>query len=135
VLTFRKKSKIKNVEKTSKAIEDYLEALLMLEEKKALLDISSVASLLKVSMPAASQMAAELKALGYIEKEPYGDIVLTAEGRRIANTVYHRHKVLCRYLVSIGVSAEVAEEDCCRIEHVISEETFHAIEKQLKSEE
>ncbi|MFA6620049.1 MAG: metal-dependent transcriptional regulator [Bacilli bacterium] len=126
---------MKNVEKTSKAIEDYLEAFLMLEEEKTPLDISSVASLLKVSMPAASQMANELKALGYIEKKPYSDIVLTEQGRLLANTVYHRHKVLCHYLISIGVSPEVAEEDCCRIEHVISEETFEAIEKQLSDKE
>ena len=108
------------MEKTSKAIEDYLEAFLMLEEKKESLDISSVASLLKVSMPAASQMANELKALGYIEKEPYSDIVLTEQGRLLANGTYHRHKILWRYLVSIGVQSDVAEEDCCRIEHVIS---------------
>jgi DtxR family transcriptional regulator, Mn-dependent transcriptional regulator len=126
---------MKKMEKTSKAIEDYLEAFLMLEEKKAPLDISSVAALLKVSMPAASQMANELKALGYIEKVPYSDIVLTEQGRLLANTVYHRHKILCRYLESIGVSADVAEEDCCRIEHVISEETFKAIEKQLDAKE
>jgi len=126
---------MKNVEKTSKAIEDYLEAFLMLEEEKTPLDISSVASLLKVSMPAASQMANELKALGYIEKKPYSDIVLTEQGRLLANAVYHRHKVLCHYLISIGVSPEVAEEDCCRIEHVISEETFEAIEKQLFDKE
>jgi DtxR family Mn-dependent transcriptional regulator len=130
-LQTEQKEENKRMEKTSKAIEDYLEALLMLEEKKALLDISSVSALLKVSMPAASQMAGELKALGYIEKEPYGDIVLTAEGRMIANRVYHRHKVLCRYLESIGVSPETAEQDCCQIEHVISKETFNAIEKQL----
>jgi DtxR family Mn-dependent transcriptional regulator len=131
-LQTNQKEENKRVEKTSKAIEDYLEALLMLEEKKALLGISSVSALLKVSMPAASQMAGELKALGYIEKEPYGDMVLTAEGRMIANRVYHRHKVLCRYLESIGVSPATAEEDCCQIEHVISKETFSAIEKQLE---
>lgn len=123
------------MEKTSKAIEDYLEAFLMLEEKKESLDISSVASLLKVSMPAASQMANELKALGYIEKEPYSDIVLTEQGRLLANGTYHRHKILWRYLVSIGVQSDVAEEDCCRIEHVISEETFKAIEKQLQAKD
>jgi len=123
------------MKKTSKAIEDYLEAFLMLEEKKTPLDISSVAALLKVSMPAASQMANELKALGYIEKKPYSDIVLTEKGRLLANMVYHRHKILCRYLESIGVSADVAEADCCQIEHVISEETFKAIEKQLDGKE
>ena len=119
------------MKKTSKAIEDYLEALLMLEEKKALLDVSSVASLLRVSMPAASQMMNELKELGYIEKEPYSDVSLTFSGRKLALKVYNRHKVLCTYLISIGVSPATAEEDCCQIEHVISEETFLAVEKQL----
>lgn len=123
------------MEKTSKAIEDYLEALLMLEEKKAPLDISSVASLLHVSMPAASQMANELKALGYIQKEPYRDMRLTFEGRKIAEMVYHRHKVLCLYLVAIGVSPQTAEEDCCKIEHVISKETFLAIERLITNKE
>jgi len=120
------------MEKTSKAIEDYLEALLMLEEKKALLDVSSVALLMKVSMSAASQMMHELKELGYVEKEPYSDVRLTESGRKLAAEVYNRHKVLCSYLISIGVSPATAEEDCCQIEHVISEETFSAIERQIK---
>lgn len=119
------------MEKTSKAIEDYLEALLMLQEKGQSLSVSSVAEILKISVPASSQMASELKDLGYVEKKPYGDISFTAIGREIGEGVYHKHKVLCRYLVSIGVSPETAEADCCRIEHVISEETFRAIENQL----
>jgi Mn-dependent DtxR family transcriptional regulator len=118
--------------KRSKAIEDYLEALLMLEEQGKHLDVSGIASLLKVSRPAATQMADELKNLGYIDKERYSDIVLTEEGRELAATVYHRHKVLKNYLEKLGVSKETAEEDCCRIEHVISDETFAAIEKALE---
>jgi DtxR family transcriptional regulator, Mn-dependent transcriptional regulator len=127
--------KTANMKKTSKAIEDYLEALLMLEEKKTLLDISSVAALLKVSMPAASQMMSELKKRGLIEKQPYGDIFFTDKGRKIAKEVYHRHKILWKYLVSIGVSSETAEQDCCQIEHVISSETFQAFEKLILAEE
>jgi DtxR family transcriptional regulator, Mn-dependent transcriptional regulator len=119
------------MEKTSKAIEDYLEALLMLEESGSFLNVTSLASQLKVSLPASSQMAGELKNLGYIEKQPYGDITLTPSGRDIATKIYHRHKVLSKYLISLGVAPKTAEEDCCKIEHVISKETFDAIEKQL----
>ncbi len=104
----------------------------MLEEQGKHLDVSGIASLLKVSRPAATQMADELKNLGYIDKERYSDIVLTEEGRELAATVYHRHKVLKNYLEKLGVSKETAEEDCCRIEHVISDETFAAIEKALE---
>lgn len=123
---------MKRMEKTSKAIEDYLEALLMLEEKRSPLDISGVAATLSVSMPAATQMAAELKSLGYIDKKPYGDIFLTESGRSLGEKTYHRHKVLRAYLESLGVSPATAETDCCQIEHVISKETFEAIEKQIK---
>ncbi len=105
----------------------------MLEEKKERLDISGVAALLNVSKPAVTQMASELKELGYIEKEPYSEIVLTPTGRELAAKTYHRHKVLRAYLESIGVSSPVAEEDCCKIEHVISNETFEAIEKLKKT--
>jgi Mn-dependent DtxR family transcriptional regulator len=116
------------MKKRSRSIEDYLEALLMLEESKKALGITDVARILNVSKPAATQMANELKDLGYIEKEPYGDIRFTEAGRRIGSQVFHRHKVLFKFLSSIGVPSDTAEEDCCKIEHVISEETFKAIE-------
>lgn len=119
-------------QKTSRAVEDYLEALLMLEEKREKLDISSVASKIGVSMPAVSKMMNELKEKGYVQKEPYGDISLTDRGRKIAVDTYRRHRILLHFLVSIGVSEATAEEDCCRIEHVISSETLLAIEKQNK---
>jgi DtxR family transcriptional regulator, Mn-dependent transcriptional regulator len=121
------------VKKRSRSIEDYLEALLMLEESGKVLGITDLAEILKVSKPAATQMASELKEYGYINKKPYGDIQLTESGRKIASQVFHRHKVLCKYLTSIGVSSETAEEDCCRIEHVISEATFRAIEAQINN--
>ncbi len=121
------------MKKRSRSIEDYLEALLMLQESGKVLGITGLASILKVSKPAATQMANELKALGYIEKEPYGEIKFTEAGRRIGSQVFHRHKVLCRYLTSIGVPSGTAEEDCCKIEHVISEATFKAIEAKTDS--
>jgi Mn-dependent DtxR family transcriptional regulator len=116
------------MKKRSRSIEDYLEALLMLEESGKALGITDLARILNVSKPAATQMANELKDLGYIEKKPYGDIRFTEAGRCIGSQVFHRHKVLFKFLSSIGVPSQTAEEDCCKIEHVISEETFKAIE-------
>jgi DtxR family Mn-dependent transcriptional regulator len=116
------------MKKPTKAIEDYLEALLILEEKKALLETTTLAQQLKVSKPAVTQMLQALSKEGYIRKAPYGDISLTPSGREVAEKTYHRHKILCFYLESIGVSPTTAEQDCCQIEHVISEETFEAIE-------
>jgi Mn-dependent DtxR family transcriptional regulator len=116
------------MEKTSRAIEDYLEALLMLQEKGKPLEVSEVANLLGVSKPASTKMMDELKALSYIEKEKYGSITLTEEGLKIAKATLHRHEVLKKMLLLLGVSETNAETDCCHIEHVISEETFKAIE-------
>ena len=114
--------------KITRAVEDYLEALLMLEEEGKPLEITEIAKHLNVSKPAATQMMNELKENGFVEKERYGSIQLTEEGREIGQATLHRHNVLKKLLMSIGVSEELAEEDCCKIEHVISEETFEKIE-------
>lgn len=120
-----------NMRKNSKAVEDYLETILVLGEKELPLSITNVAKALRVSKPAATQMASELKSRGFISKARYGELALTPLGVKVASEVYHRHKVLRAYLESIGVSSETAEIDCCQIEHVISEETFKAIESKV----
>jgi Mn-dependent DtxR family transcriptional regulator len=104
----------------------------MLEEKKEPLETTKVAELLGVSKPAVHQMGHELISKGYITRQDYGDMALTPSGRKLANDVYHRHKILKAYLLQIGVSEVNAERDCCQIEHVISKETLKAIENQLK---
>ncbi len=116
-------------------MEDFLEALLMLEEKKQPLETTRVAEILGVSKPAVHQMGHELIDRGLITREDYGDIHLTATGRKAAETVYRRHRVLKAYLISIGVSEDVAEEDCCEIEHVISQETFDALTRELEEKQ
>jgi DtxR family Mn-dependent transcriptional regulator len=120
------------MEKTSRAIEDYLEALLVLEESRQPLEITTLANHLNVSKAAATQMMYELKDLGYIAKEKYGSIVLTSEGRGIGEKTYHRHKVIKELLLDLGVNETKAEEDCCHIEHVISEDTFVALEAEVE---
>ena len=116
----------------TKSQEDFLEALLMLEKQGLPLETTKVARLLEISKPAVHQMGHELINRGWITRVDYGDMALTEEGRTIAEAVLHRHETLKRYLIKLGVSEETAERDCCLMEHVLSEETFKAIEKALE---
>lgn len=117
---------------TTRSQEDFLEALLMLEESGEPLETTKVAKMLGISKPAVHQMGHELIDRGYINRIDYGDMSLTPKGREIALATLHRHRILKEYLIALGVSEETAEDDGCEIEHVISEETFAAIEKKLK---
>ncbi len=115
--------------------EDFVEALLMLEEKGEPLETTRVAKILNISKPAVHQMGHILIDRGLITREDYGDMYLTDAGRDLARKVLNRHRVIHSYLLSLGVSEEAAEEDCCRIEHIISEETFQAFVRELELKE
>lgn len=117
----------------TKAQEDFLEALLMLEQDGQPLETTRVAKLLNISKPAVHQMGHELIDRGWISRVDYGDMSLTPEGREIAEKTLNRHHVLKKYLLQIGVREDIAEQDCCLMEHAISDETFEAIKKQLKN--
>ncbi len=126
---------MKNDSHLTKAVEDYLEAIYLLEIKNGNDSIKSVdvANLLKVSKPAVAKATDELLQKGYIEKDPYGKIKLTSKGTEIGKSVYGVHLTLKEYLMKeLGVSESTAEEDCCKIEHIISNETLKAIRNKLK---
>lgn len=109
--------------------EDYLECLVQLETQGKIRCVD-VAKMLNVSKPSVNKAMSVLKEYGYITQESYGDIHLTEAGRKIASEVFNRHKVLRSFLHEIlNVGKEQAEEDACRIEHVISEETFKKLKK------
>lgn len=116
----------------TRAQEDFVEALLMLEEQGLPLETTKVARLLNVSKPAVHQMGHELIDKGLITRKDYGDMTLTEVGRELARKVFNRHKILKQFLIELGVSEDVAEDDCCKIEHVISEETFEVIRKKVE---
>ena len=118
---------------TTKSMEDFLEALLMLEEKGEPLETTRVAKLLNISKPAVHQMGHELINRGYITRIDYGPMKLTQAGRDVAQATLHRHKTLKKFIMDLGVPEEIADDDCCEIEHVISEETFAAIEKAVNA--
>ncbi|HPR40389.1 MAG TPA: metal-dependent transcriptional regulator [Oscillospiraceae bacterium] len=113
--------------KIQKASEDYLEAMLMMKERHGFIRSIDVAEHLGVTKPSVSYSTKRLRENGYITMDADGLITLTESGMEIAQRIYKRHKLLTEVLVSIGVDAQTALEDACRIEHDISETTFAAV--------
>ena len=107
--------------------EDYLEAILMIKEKKGYVRSIDVANQLNVSKPSVSYATKRLRENGYITFNEDGMISLTDSGIEIANKIYTRHKVLTNIFKYLGVDDDIASEDACKIEHDLSPETFDAI--------
>jgi len=115
-----------------RASEDYLEAMLMMQEKHGFIRSVDVASFLGVTKPSVTYATKRLKDSGYISMDAGCKITLSDSGLAIAAKMLERHRALTDYLVSIGVSPEVAEMDACRMEHDISQETFLAIARHAE---
>ena len=107
--------------------ENYLETILMLSKRLGQVRSIDIATELKFSKPSVSVAMKNLRQNGYITVNENGHISLTEKGLEIANTVLERHQLITNLLVALGVSPEVAAEDACRMEHVISEESFEAL--------
>jgi len=112
--------------------EDYLERILILQEEKGEVRSIDIAHDMGFSKPSISVAMKKLKEAGLIIIDENGFISLTKEGHVIADKVYERHTVLKKILIDIGVDPKQAEKDACKVEHVISEETFSAIKKKVK---
>lgn len=112
--------------------ENYLETILMLHNEKGFVRSVDVADRLNFSKPSVSRAMGILKRNGYITVEDGGRIVLTELGRKEAERVYERHVILTKYLISIGVDENTAVQDACRMEHVISTETFDRMKHQME---
>lgn len=118
--------------KIHESAENYLETILMIKNKKGTVRSIDIANELEFSKPSVSVAMKNLRENGYIEVDPNGYITLLESGREIAERMYERHTTLSSWLISLGVDEKVAVEDACRIEHVISAETFDAIKKLTK---
>ena len=118
--------------KIQKAAEDYLEAMLMMQEKHGYIRSIDVAAQLGVTKPSVSYATKRLRENGYIKMDPDGLITLTDKGSEIAERIYERHKLLTDLLVALGVDEAAAREDACRMEHDISEQTFAAIRRHAE---
>ena len=110
-----------------KSAEDYLETILLLSQRQDIVRSIDIAQEMGFSKPSVSIAMKRLREDGMITVSDDGAIYLTDTGQRTANQVYDRHATLYNWLLSIGVSAECAEQDACRMEHILSEETFKAI--------
>ncbi|MBO2527408.1 MAG: DtxR family transcriptional regulator [Clostridiales bacterium] len=118
--------------KIHESAENYLETILILQKRNGKVRSIDIANELNFSKPSISIAMRNLRENGYIRVENGGYITLLPTGLEIAERMYERHTMLTGWLISIGVSAETAEEDACRVEHVISGETFEAVKRKLK---
>ena len=113
--------------------EMYLETILVLSRKNSNVRSVDVANTLDYRKSSVSVAMTKLRESGYIEMSDEGYITLTDTGRRIAESMFERHNVISNWLITLGVDEDVALEDACRVEHVISNESFEAIKGSWKN--
>lgn len=109
--------------------EMYLEAILVLSQRGKPVRSIDVGEYLGYTKPSVSRAMSLLRTGGYVTMDKDSYLSLTEAGREVAERIYERHQVLSRLFIALGVSEEAATEDACRIEHVISQETFDAIKR------
>lgn len=119
--------------KIQESAENYLKTILMLGKEKGNVRSIDIATALSFSKPSVSVAMKNLRENGYILMDKDGYIALTEKGHEIAETIYERHTLLSSFLMYLGVSRETATQDACRIEHVISPESFEALKQHVYS--
>lgn len=115
--------------------EMYLETILVLSKQRDHVRSIDVCEHIGYSKPSISRAMALLKSGGYIDIDKSGYLTLTEKGLEIAETIYERHTLLSSFLMRLGVDPDIALQDACRIEHVISPESFEAIKKHAGGQE
>lgn len=114
--------------------ENYLETILILHNKNNFVRSIDIATELNYSKPSISRAMSILKENGYITMQPNGNIILTETGYEKAAAIYERHNLISKFLRNtLGISEELAVQDACRIEHIISQETFNEIKRYVEN--
>ena len=111
--------------------EMYLETILILSKTKPAVHSVDVGEYMGFSKPSVSRAVGLLRQGGFLIMKQNGELVLTQEGREVAEKIYERHTVLSELLMRLGVDEETATEDACRMEHVISDRSFRAIQAHM----
>ena len=119
--------------KIQESAENYLETILVLKERNGTVRSVDIAAEMGFSKPSVSVAMRNLREQECITMGDDGLISLTDKGRSIAESVYERHTLFTQWLVSMGVDQTIAAQDACRIEHVLSKETFEAIKRHVES--
>lgn len=117
---------------SNESAENYLETILVLSKSRPVVRSVDIATELGFKKSSVSVAMKKLRQNEHITVSPEGYIYLTDSGREIAEMIYERHKLLSSWLTALGVDKEIAAEDACRIEHVISKESFEAIKRHVK---
>ncbi|MCD8047228.1 MAG: metal-dependent transcriptional regulator [Clostridiales bacterium] len=120
--------------KIHESVENYLEAILMIQLEKGSARSIDVAHKLEFSKPSVSRAMSLLRENGYITMGKDGLLELTDTGREIAEAIYERHVLFSRWLVFLGVPADVAAGDACRMEHDVSPVTFEKLKEYITAQ-
>ena len=107
----------------------YLETILILSQQKNFVRAIDVGEYMGFTKPSVSRALSLLRSGGFVTVGEGGGLSLTETGREVAEKIYERHTYLTKFLVCLGVSEDVAAEDACRMEHVISDESFKAMKE------
>ena len=111
----------------TQSLEDYVEAIYVISKDGHSACVRDIAKTLDVKMPSVVKAIHELKKLELVTQEPYGPVMLTVKGRRVAGIVLNRHTLLRTFLMKLGVSRRIADRDACLMEHILSAETLDKI--------
>ena len=115
--------------------EDYLEAILMLQKKNGMVRSIDLARHMEVSKPSVSHAIKTLREGGFLTMDEDYCLHLTEVGREIAEKIYERHLFFMEQLIAAGVDPKTAEADACRIEHIISDESFDRLKEVAEQEQ
>lgn len=119
---------------TNESAENYLETILMLSKKLPVVRSVDICNELGYKKSSVSVAMKNLREKNYINVSSAGFITLTDSGRAIADMIFERHEFLSKWLVTLGVPEDIATEDACRIEHILSKESFEAIKNFAKTQ-
>ena len=117
--------------RSNESIEDYLETILSLQKKLGQVRSIDIANEMNFSKPSVSVAMKNLREKGFITIDESGHILLTEDGQKQATDVLEKHTILTNWLISLGVDKEIAQEDACRMEHDMSDETFMALKTHI----
>ena len=120
--------------KIQESAENYLEAVLMIDQRQGTVRAADLCRHLGFSRPTVSQAVRELHADGYLDVDGSNHITLTDKGLAIARRILERHEVIAQIFIAMGVGRDTAYEDACRVEHYISEETFSCMKRNWEKQ-
>lgn len=118
--------------KIQESAENYLETIYILKRRNGVVRSIDIVNELDFAKPSVSVAMKNLRENGYVEMDANGYLSLTPKGNQIAETMYERHTLLTDWLIFLGVEPKTAAEDACRVEHVISAQSFQAIKKHIQ---